>query len=234
MTSESQNVMSRYKFVFTLIEDLKKLLHDISIEDVEQKEHEKDLVTNVDKEVNNFIIEAISNLYDDTIIGEENSKKGNNKNIWYIDPIDGTTNFLYRKRDYAISIAFEGEKEKFGFVYDVKDDVLYHAEISSGAFIDNKPFKRPETPAYGILHITPNYLKEEKYERYAELFQGLRYLEVCSIEIIRVAIGEASSFYRKSQNEWDYKAAVIFAKMVGVPVVITENNTVHVGTPFEA
>ncbi|WP_330666338.1 hypothetical protein [Vallitalea sp.] len=101
-----------------------------------------------------------------------------------------------------------------------------------GAFINGVPFERPETPEFGIIHLTPSYLKERKYDEFSKKFMGIRYLEVCTIEVIRVAIGEASCFYRKNQEVWDYKAAVIFAEMVGVQVEISDNHDVLVGTSF--
>ncbi|NWO12648.1 inositol monophosphatase family protein [Virgibacillus sp.] len=218
----------RYEFAINLIDSCKLLLEQHSIENIEEKDHDKDLVTNLDKVLNTHIIREISNRFNDSIVGEEESKSGNKQNSWYIDPIDGTTNFIYRHREFAISIAFEGNEEKFGLVFDVKEDTLYHAHTNLGAFINT----RPKTAAYGIIHINPSYLKEAKYEAFANRFKGVRYLEVCAIEIIRVAIGEASCFYRRDQQAWDYKAAVIFAEMVGLLVEVTENQTVLVGTKW--
>ncbi|AUJ24281.1 inositol monophosphatase family protein [Virgibacillus dokdonensis] len=222
----------RYEFAINLIDSCKLLLEQHSIENIEEKDHDKDLVTNLDKVLNTHIIREISNRFNDSIVGEEESKSGNKQNSWYIDPIDGTTNFIYRHREFAISIAFEGNEEKFGLVFDVKEDTLYHAHTNLGAFINGQPFTRPKTAAYGIIHINPSYLKEAKYEAFANRFKGVRYLEVCAIEIIRVAIGEASCFYRRDQQAWDYKAAVIFAEMVGLLVEVTENQTVLVGTKW--
>lgn len=223
---------SRYEFALELIESCKLILKEKTITKIEEKENEKDLVTNLDKLLNEKMIKTISSVFDDEIVGEERSKKGNKENVWYIDPIDGTTNCIYRNREYAVSIAYEGEEGRFGFIYDVKEDTLYHAHSNLGAFINGKPFTRPETPKYGIIHISPIYLKEKKYEEFADRFKGIRYLEVCAIEVIRVAIGEASCFYRKDQKVWDYKAAIIFAETVGLPVKITEDHTVLVGTSF--
>lgn len=224
---------SRYQFALELIESCKNVLGMEKISKIEEKEHEKDLVTNLDITLNNHIVMAISSVFDDDIVGEEQSKEGNKKNTWYIDPIDGTTNCIYRNREYAISIAYEGEEGRFGLIYDVKADTLYHAHTELGAFINGKPFTRPETPEYGIIHINPSYLKEKKYDDFADKFKGIRYLEVCSIEVIRVAIGEASCFYRKDQKVWDYKAGVIFSEIVGLHVEISEDHIVLVGTRFD-
>ncbi|USK36439.1 inositol monophosphatase family protein (plasmid) [Bacillus sp. F19] len=224
---------SRYDFALELIESCKIVLEKEKVSIVEEKENEKDLVTNLDKTLNNHIVLAISSAFDDDIVGEEQSKEGNKKNTWYIDPIDGTTNCIYRKREYAISIAYEGEEGRFGLIFDVEADKLYHAYTELGVFINGEPFTRPETPEYGIIHISPSYLKEKKYDDFADKFKGIRYLEVCSIEIIRVAIGEASCFYRKNQKVWDYKASVIFAEIVGLHVEISEDHIVLVGTKFD-
>ncbi|NGP43805.1 inositol monophosphatase family protein [Bacillaceae bacterium SIJ1] len=228
-----QHYKSRYDFALQLIELCKAILQKETVEQIEEKEHANDLVTNLDKLLNKRLIDAIAQAFDDQIIGEEQSQAGNNNHTWYIDPIDGTTNCIYRKREYAISIAYEGDEGRFGLVFDVENNTLYHAHSDLGAWINGVPFERPATPDFGIIHISPPYLKEKTYEDFANLFKGIRYLEVCSIEVIRVAIGEASCFYRREQKVWDYKAAVIFAEIVGVHVDIINDDTVLVGTPFQ-
>lgn len=222
----------RYDFALDLINSCKANLKKDKITLIEEKENDKDLVTNLDKDLNDYIVKEISSTFSDEIIGEEQSKSGDSKNIWYIDPIDGTTNCIYRKRDYAISIAYEGEEGKFGLIYDVAADTLYHAHSDFGVFINGKSFTRPKTSDYGIIHITPEYLLEKKYRDFANKFKGIRYLEVCSIEVVKVAVGEASCFYRRDQKVWDYKASVIFAELAGVNVDISKEHTVLVGTKF--
>ena len=70
-------------------------------------------------------------------IGIINNK--NSENIWIIDPIDGTTNFLHGIPHFAISIALKSNNEIIaGVIYDPIKDEMFYAEKNNGAFINNK------------------------------------------------------------------------------------------------
>ena len=71
-------------------------------------------------------------------LGEEGGEtKGDGRNRWIVDPLDGTTNFLHGVPHFAISIALEREKEIIaGVIYQPISDELFWAEKGNGAFID--------------------------------------------------------------------------------------------------
>ncbi len=107
---------------------LRQHLHDDL--HIETKEHFTDLVTNLDKQVQEQLTEKILSRYpDDVIYGEESDdrlplKEGK---VWVIDPIDGTANFVAQKADFAVLLAyFEEGVGQFGLIYDVMADKLYH------------------------------------------------------------------------------------------------------------
>lgn len=104
---------------------------------VDQKNGRTDLVTNVDKEVQDFIVEKI-NAYDPQalILGEENGQdqtpidKGR---VFVIDPIDGTLNFVMQRENFCIMIAvYEEGKGQLGFIYDVMRDELFGVDQKLG------------------------------------------------------------------------------------------------------
>src|SRR5699024_5348204 len=107
--------------------------------EIDTKSNPNDLVTEMDRKVEQFFAEKIRRKYQsDRILSEEcfgDEIEDLTGTVWIIDPIDGTMNFVHQKRNFAISLAIfhEGIGE-IGFVYDVMADVLYHAKKGEGAF----------------------------------------------------------------------------------------------------
>ena len=100
-----------------------------------------DLVTEFDVKIEKFLIEKISKLYPDfQIVGEESNKEidQNNSKKIYIDPIDGTTNFVHGIPFCAISIGFwEDNQPKIGIVYNPVLEQFFYAEKGQGAFLND-------------------------------------------------------------------------------------------------
>ena len=79
-----------------------------------------------------------------SILSEECGSKINSdsKNVWIIDPIDGTTNFLHGVPHFAISIALKSNNEIVsGLIYDPIKDEMFYAEKNNGAFFNNQRIK---------------------------------------------------------------------------------------------
>ena len=99
-------------------------------------------VTNADVKAEKIIIEElIKSKRNYSIISEESENKiGNDKdNVWIIDPIDGTTNFLHGVPHFAISIALKSKNEIVsGLIYDPIKDEMFYAEKNYGAYCNNQ------------------------------------------------------------------------------------------------
>jgi myo-inositol-1(or 4)-monophosphatase len=106
---------------------------------IEQKTGKSDLVTEIDQAVEDLLIKGILDRYPDLhIYGEEgriarpDTLEGT---IWFVDPIAGTMSFIRQKQMFAISIGITVEGElRYGFVYDVMADELFHVIKGQGAF----------------------------------------------------------------------------------------------------
>ena len=100
--------MERFELARTLVLQAGDMLRRIHFEfgDVHQKTGHQDLVTKWDAETERFLRRAILSAFPhDSIIGEEFPAAGQNGNVtWYLDPIDGTTNFINAHRSYAVSV----------------------------------------------------------------------------------------------------------------------------------
>ena len=104
-----------------------------------------DFVSNADTKAEKIIINELMKAKKNySIISEENGSKINSdsKNVWIIDPIDGTTNFLHGIPHFAISIALKSNNEIVsGLIYDPIKDEMFYAEKNNGAFFNNQRIK---------------------------------------------------------------------------------------------
>ena len=97
---------------------------------VDEKTGRKDLVTNIDKSNEQFLIAGIRNM-DPTakVLGEEgfgDTLTSLDGRVWIVDPIDGTMNFVKQHDNFAMMIGIYQDGEgQLGFIYDVMNDVLY-------------------------------------------------------------------------------------------------------------
>ncbi len=97
----------------------------------------KDLVTIIDKRVEDFIVKQILKKYPlHGIFGEETGKKNLSSDyLWIIDPIDGTTSFFHQQPFYSISIAVQYQGQTiYGAVYAPRMDELFFAEKTTKLF----------------------------------------------------------------------------------------------------
>ena len=101
-----------------------------------------DFVTNADKKVEKIIIEELTKSRKKfSILSEEIGEINNpdKDNIWIIDPIDGTTNFLHGVPHFAISIDLQSNDEIIsGLVFDPIKNEIFYAEKNNGAFLNNQ------------------------------------------------------------------------------------------------
>ena len=106
------------------------------------KKGPRDFVTKTDKRVENIIIEELSKTKKNySFLSEEIGKIKNKdeENVWIIDPIDGTTNFLHGIPHFAISIALQSKKEIVsGLTFDPIKDEMFFAEKNKGSYLNNQ------------------------------------------------------------------------------------------------
>ncbi|WP_165213413.1 inositol monophosphatase family protein [Streptococcus tangpeifui] len=214
----------KFKFAQNLIRQAADYVRKRMTEDlqIEEKTRFDDLVTNIDKDTQDFMVECIQQAYpDDYILGEENGLYHDLQlgHVWVLDPIDGTVNFIAQKRDFAIMIAYYEEGiGKFGLIYDVTGDKLYsgggHFEVTCNGrpllSYQARPLSRQLLGANGSMYAN-NYLGLADFSK--ELL-GVRVLGSAGISMSRVLEGEFFG-YCSSISPWDYAAATIMGKKLG-------------------
>lgn len=154
-------MQNRYNFVLALIQEAgQKVLEsrDKHIDVSSKGGDERDLVTNVDREVGEFITERIKAAYPDEAVRSEEAESETKDSFWSIDPIDGTSNFARNIPHYAVVISYiENRVPVVGAIYNPITKDLFSFEKGNGAFENNRPIKVSGVTtlkdAYVLLHI---------------------------------------------------------------------------------
>lgn len=211
---------------------------DISEPLISQKTSFKDIVTKYDSQLQEYIIRQISEILPQAqFIAEELSVCGNldAENLFIIDPVDGTTNFVHQMGYSAISIAwYQYRKPVFGLVYNPFANELYTAGIGEGAYLNGRQiFTRDVSLSESIvLFGTSPYNSEstdETFEKVKSIYnrcQDIRRLGSAALDICHVADGRAGLYFEASLSLWDYAAAQIILRESGGVLLSFDGNEV--------
>jgi myo-inositol-1(or 4)-monophosphatase len=195
---------------------------------IETKSNPNDLVTNIDKEIEQFFINKIREVYPDhKIMGEEgfgDELKSLEGILWLIDPIDGTMNFIHQQRNFAISIGvYENAIGKIGLIYDVAHDELYHAIRGSGAYLNGKPLPllKESTVKESIIALNATWVMENHRIDHNLMIplvrnaRGTRSYGTAALELMFVATGRVDAYISMRLSPWDYGAGAVIVEELG-------------------
>ena len=200
--------------------------------DIERKTGKGDLVTEIDRAVERLIVQRIQTTYPGhQIIGEEGmapKPKNLSGTVWFVDPIDGTLNFIHQKRMFAISVAImvDGEIE-YGFVYDVMADEMFMARRGRGASLNGRTLKRIQEHhvrdafiSMNATWVTPNHqIAPEILAPIVRDSVGTRAHGAASLELAWLAAGRVDGYITMRNMPWDYAAGKLLVEEVGGRVV---------------
>jgi len=165
--------------------------------------------TKAEKIIINELMKAKKNY---SVLSEESGYKANadSKNVWIIDPIDGTTNFLHGVPHFAISIALKSDNEIVsGLIYDPIKDEMFYAENNNGAFFNNQRIKvSKKKDLQSCLFGTGG---KEKVE--TNLIT--RKSGSAALDMAYVAAGRYDGYFQNNLNLWDVAAGIIIVKEAG-------------------
>lgn len=244
--------MEIYNFGQTLIRDAGQFIRNRMTEafTIDKKTNPNDLVTDVDKETEQFIASRILEKFTDhKLIGEEyeaHSIENTDGVVWVIDPIDGTINFVHQRVNFTISIGvFVDGKPHVGLILDVMNDTLYHAKVGNGAFIEDQrlPQLADTLIEQSLIGINPKWMLSdgigEPFMDVARQCRQTRSYGSAALEFAFVAAGrlEGTVFFRLSP--WDFAAGVVLIEEVGGVISnafgeslsITRKDSVIAGNP---
>lgn len=154
-----------------------------------QNKGKHDVVTETDLRSEKILLQKIREVYPEhTIISEELGKEVyDSEYCWYIDPLDGTSNFITGNPYFAVSIgvAFKGEIMA-GVVYNPLMEELYLAEKGAGAYLNNVPLAVSTTDKMEDALIATAYAAGEE-----EIQEGVRILQRVAMRTRRVVLNFA-------------------------------------------
>ena len=204
-----------------------------------------DLVTEYDLKTEEFLIKKITKLLPQyTIIGEESFKDEdlNSKKAIYIDPIDGTTNFVHQIPHCAISIGiWEDNKPLAGVVYNPILNELFYAYKGKGAYLNNQKISvSNQTKLQSSLIATGfPYSKAHRGKSYHWVvdtianilphIQDIRRLGSAALDICYLSSGRFDGFYEIELKPWDVAGAIAIVLEAGGVVTDLENEKYCIG-----
>jgi myo-inositol-1(or 4)-monophosphatase len=192
-----------------------------------------DVVTEMDTAAEALIRELL--LHErpqDGLLGEEGgATSGTSGLTWVIDPIDGTTNYLYGVPAYAVSVAVvtgdptvDGAWSPLaGCVHDIARGETWTATLGGGAHLDGRRLTAPEPPslARALVGTGFGYLPERRRAQgrvLAELLpqvRDVRRFGSSALDLCAVAAGRLDAYYERGLNPWDVAAGVLLVTESG-------------------
>jgi myo-inositol-1(or 4)-monophosphatase len=185
-----------------------------------------DFVTEVDRQVEQTIIDILHEAYPDhAFLGEEGGAVGESEFQWIIDPIDGTTNFLHGFPMYCTSIALAHKGiVTQAVIYDPVRNDLFTATRGSGAFLNDRRMRVSHETRLDDALIGSGfpYSSMEHQERYlrmlAEVMRktaGIRRPGSAALDLAYVAAGRYDGFWELGLKPWDMAAGTLLIQEAG-------------------
>ena len=197
-----------------------------------------DLVTAADRASEKLIVERLKAKWPQHgIVGEEGTRSDTGAEYrWFVDPLDGTTNFAHGYPVYCVSIALARHDDELevGVLYDPTRNELFSAERGAGATLNGKPMRVSKTArlAESILgtgfpshkrHKNPNI---HFYQQITLRSHGVRRAGSAALDLANVASGRYDGFWEFNLNPWDTAAGVLIVQEAGGQVTRFD------GSPF--
>jgi myo-inositol-1(or 4)-monophosphatase len=195
---------------------------------VRSKSSPTDLVSEADVSAENAIRAVLADARpDDSILGEEGGATGDGALRWVIDPLDGTTNFLFGVPQWAVSVACEdADGALAGVVLDPCRDERFAATRSGAATLNGEPIAAsvPESLATALAATGFGYdaavraRQAEVLTRVLPRVRDIRRAGAAALDLAWLACGRYSLYWERGVKPWDIAAGELLARRVGLQV----------------
>ncbi len=191
-----------------------------------EAKHEKDFVSEIDRQSEEEIIKIIRRSYPDhAILAEESGAQGEAEYEWIIDPLDGTTNFLHGFPQFAVSIAVRHRgKLTAGVIYDPVLQELFTASNGNGAQLNERRMRvstryQLDSALLGTgFPFRPNQDLEYYLSTLKVLMReaaGIRRPGAAALDMAYVAAGRLDGFWEFGLMPWDIAAGALLVQEAG-------------------
>lgn len=196
---------------------------------IETKSSPTDVVSQVDKRVEQLIVERLRRERpDDALLAEEGSLlQGSSGVRWVVDPLDGTTNYVYGYPAYAASIAVEVDGQTaVGVVYDSSAGRLYQAIVGHGAVRNDRRLRarRVDDLSRALVATGFSYDAAQRERQGAVIAAALGRIRdirrggTAALDLCHLAAGEIDAYWELDLSPWDYAAGTLIAREAGAAV----------------
>jgi myo-inositol-1(or 4)-monophosphatase len=196
---------------------------------VATKSSDTDLVTEVDQRSEAAIVSALgASRPDDGILGEEGANHPGSTGVrWVVDPLDGTTNYLYGLPPFSVSVAAEVDGVlAVGVVADPLAGELFSARTGGGATCNGVPITCTAKSHLGTALVATGFsYAADRRRGQAEVLRtvlpeirDIRRAGAASIDLCRVAAGMVDGYWEVGMQPWDFAAGTVIAREAGALV----------------
>jgi myo-inositol-1(or 4)-monophosphatase len=197
-----------------------------------------DLVTIADRSSEKLIRERIRSQFPGhDVLGEEEGLVDTGSEYrWYVDPLDGTTNFAHGFPVFCVSMALEYRGKRIaGLVYDPTRDEMFAAEHGSGAYLNQQRIHVSKIANLAECLVATGFPSHKRHKNPNIFFyhqitlrtHGVRRAGSAALDLCYVAAGRLDGFWEFNLNSWDTAAGALIVEEAGGKV--TRFN----GEPFE-
>jgi len=213
---------------------------------------EFDLVTEADRASERLVVERLrAHFPAHSIVAEEGGgHDGTSEYRWYVDPLDGTTNFAHGYPVYNVTLALEHAGDLIaGVIFDPSRQEMFTTERGAGSFLNGAPIQVSRAKRIQESLVATGFPSRKRhlnvnvhfYYQLAMLSHGVRRAGSAAIDLAYVACGRYDAFWEFGLNPWDMAAGILLVNeaggkcsdMKGGPVdlrgphILTDNAAIH-------
>jgi len=194
-----------------------------------------DIVTSADRRSEKLIVDRLAESFPrHSVIAEEGSGTENSSEfVWYVDPLDGTTNFAHGYPFFAVSIALVHQGQfQAGVVHDPVHDETFAAVLGEGAWLNQKRISVSPTPRLKESLLSTGFPVRKRHQSHnVEYFHaftnsshGVRRDGAAALDLCYVACGRFDGFWEFNLKEWDVAAGTLIVREAGG--LVTDLNSI--------
>ncbi len=187
---------------------------------------ESDLVTEADRASERLIVERLRNHFPThSIVAEEGGGcTGTSEYTWYVDPLDGTTNFAHSFPVYNVTLGLERAGQMVaGVIYDPTRNEMFAAERGAGAYLNHRRIHVSGAKRLEDSLVATGFPSKKRhhnvnihfYYQLAMITHGVRRAGAAAIDLAYVACGRVDAFWEFQLNPWDMAAGLLLVEEAG-------------------
>lgn len=217
--------------------------------EISTKSGRADLVTNADVAAERVVLEHLrAGFPDDAIVAEESGTSGSGQRRWFVDPLDGTTNFAHRFPHFSVSIALvDGDVARVGVVYDPMRDEMFFATHGGGTWLETAGGARQRLFVTDVAELADALLatgfgvtsrdrdqpgETTNLAEFAWMLprsRGIRRPGSAALDLAWTAAGRVDGYWEHHLSPWDWAAGALLVREARGVVTTIDGSPWHTG-----